>query len=362
MRNCSVRSALNEAQRNYGSVLIWLGFLFLLVIGPPLDLGRVLVAVNKPNVRLFAGKVVFARVLRDELVKAIDVSQLPAKFNRAGFCALANQLQHFLGKLRNGYEIAPSALITLRYSGYFYADRSCFSDSLMAWFCLPRKHAVEANLRRNRDTLVSKTYLQSRLRRRTYQYEFRNTNSDGSLLQSNGLLTGEFHLSQLRIHRLPLFSGVVGINAGSDRDGHSCESGPKSGARARPLDWSPNSVSYPRPCCKVNPIYSYFYGFLGAVLMFCGMVSIGVCGSCRQFKFGIIALSCAVLLIYGAFKVIYHALDLLDACEDNVTHNYRLTSPNYCNTPIAIGRQAMANVLSTDKQIAVISALAEGSS
>lgn len=45
-----------------------------------------------------------------------------------------------------------------------------------------------------------------------------------------------------------------------------------------------------------------------------------------------------------------------------VTQKCLLTSPNYCNTLIAIGRQAMANVLSTDKQIAVISALAEGSS
>lgn len=47
---------------------------------------------------------------------------------------------------------------------------------------------------------------------------------------------------------------------------------------------------------------------------------------------------------------------------NTVSHKYRLTSPNYCNTLISIGRAHMANVLSTDKQIAVISALAEGSS
>jgi len=44
-----------------------------------------------------------------------------------------------------------------------------------------------------------------------------------------------------------------------------------------------------------------------------------------------------------------------------VTHKYLLTSPNYCNTVIAIGRAQMANVLSMEKKIAVISGLAEGS-
>jgi hypothetical protein len=39
-----------------------------------------------------------------------------------------------------------------------------------------------------------------------------------------------------------------------------------------------------------------------------------------------------------------------------------LTTLDYCNTLITIGRLEMANVLSTDKQVAVIAALAEGSS
>jgi IS1 family transposase len=47
--------------------------------------------------------------------------------------------------------------------------------------------------------------------------------------------------------------------------------------------------------------------------------------------------------------------------DNNVTQKL-LTTPDYCNTLIAIGRQHMANVLSADKQIAVISGLAEGSS
>jgi hypothetical protein len=48
--------------------------------------------------------------------------------------------------------------------------------------------------------------------------------------------------------------------------------------------------------------------------------------------------------------------------DNTVTQKYHLTSHNYCNTVIAIGRAHMANVLNTGKQIAVISALAEGSS
>ncbi len=46
---------------------------------------------------------------------------------------------------------------------------------------------------------------------------------------------------------------------------------------------------------------------------------------------------------------------------NNVTQKL-LTKLDYCNTLIASGRHHMANVLSTDKQIAVIGALAEGSS
>jgi IS1 family transposase len=39
-----------------------------------------------------------------------------------------------------------------------------------------------------------------------------------------------------------------------------------------------------------------------------------------------------------------------------------LTSTNYCNTVLAIGRAHMANVLGTEKQVAIIGGLAEGSS
>ena len=60
------------------------------------------------------------------------------------------------------------------------------------------------------------------------------------------------------------------------------------------------------------------------------------------------------------------------ACEDSESGDFfwhgntvtqkLLTTPYFCNTLIAIGRANMANVLSFDKQVAIISALAEGSS
>jgi IS1 family transposase len=48
--------------------------------------------------------------------------------------------------------------------------------------------------------------------------------------------------------------------------------------------------------------------------------------------------------------------------SNTVTQKYRLTSSNSCNTLIGIGRTDMPNVLDKDKQIAIISALTEGSS
>ena len=47
--------------------------------------------------------------------------------------------------------------------------------------------------------------------------------------------------------------------------------------------------------------------------------------------------------------------------DNTVPRKYLLTSTNYWGTVIGIGRTNMPNVLSTDKQVAVISALAEGS-
>ena len=73
-----------------------------------------------------------------------------------------------------------------------------------------------------------------------------------------------------------------------------------------------------------------------------------------------------LLMVAGGFLVLALLMPFLaqiaDSSENTVTQKYLLTSPNYCNTLIPIGRAQMANVLSTDRQISVISALAEGSS
>jgi IS1 family transposase len=68
-----------------------------------------------------------------------------------------------------------------------------------------------------------------------------------------------------------------------------------------------------------------------------------------------------VALVSGLIAMFLAHL-ILRFWDNTVTQKYPLTTPNYCNTLIVIGRAQMANILSTDKQIAVIGALAEGSS
>jgi hypothetical protein len=63
----------------------------------------------------------------------------------------------------------------------------------------------------------------------------------------------------------------------------------------------------------------------------------------------------------GIVFSIHCADHLFDLDEISVTQKFCLTTPNYCNTVLFIGRAQMANVLPMDKQVAVISALAEGS-
>jgi IS1 family transposase len=79
--------------------------------------------------------------------------------------------------------------------------------------------------------------------------------------------------------------------------------------------------------------------------------------------------------MYGAGMLFYCLTEFFDSTTDcsefqsqskeahNNTVTQKLLTPgNYCNTVLAIGRTHMANVLTKDKQVAVISALAEGSS
>jgi hypothetical protein len=73
---------------------------------------------------------------------------------------------------------------------------------------------------------------------------------------------------------------------------------------------------------------------------------------------GLIALGTMLVLLPLLMLFVQLILSRLD---DTVTHKYTLTSSNYCNTVISIGRTQMANILSIEKQVAIISALAEGS-
>jgi hypothetical protein len=68
-----------------------------------------------------------------------------------------------------------------------------------------------------------------------------------------------------------------------------------------------------------------------------------------------LALSVFALLFVFAFQVIATLLALHDYWAESVTQKY-LAPRIYCNTVMIV-----ANVLNTDKQIAVIGALAEGS-
>jgi hypothetical protein len=103
---------------------------------------------------------------------------------------------------------------------------------------------------------------------------------------------------------------------------------------------------------------AYSRRLIGSLLTLCGLLLAGLG---------------AILLGYGWLWGPWSwAAPLLkqDKCEqddgprfnhtDTVTQKL-LTVPYYCNTLIAIGRANMANVLSIDKQVAIISALAEGS-
>jgi hypothetical protein len=67
------------------------------------------------------------------------------------------------------------------------------------------------------------------------------------------------------------------------------------------------------------------------------------------------------VFLWGVNIIFAHTFNISPRSEDTVPQKYLLTSFNYWGTVIGIGRADMPNVLSTDKQVAVISALAEGS-
>jgi hypothetical protein len=141
-------------------------------------------------------------------------------------------------------------------------------------------------------------------------------------------------------------------------------------------DPSRNKTRYDQKPCKQYQLPLYFYVFIG---WFCVLVAIyGVCSNGRPIlRWSIVALGAIGLLTdLGAcafgnpatFWKFGWLLGKEEDCEDSqISHNFNtvtqklLTLPYYCNTLISIGRSNMANVLSIDKQIAIISALAEGS-
>jgi IS1 family transposase len=101
---------------------------------------------------------------------------------------------------------------------------------------------------------------------------------------------------------------------------------------------------------------------LGVVGVFGGVGCVGLLAYFFRTRLlqccGIVLFGC--LLIWFAFQLIFHGMDLLGG---KIVTQKHLTAYQLCNTVIAVGRlNPMANVLNMDKQIGVISALAEGSS
>jgi IS1 family transposase len=118
------------------------------------------------------------------------------------------------------------------------------------------------------------------------------------------------------------------------------------------------------------PTWRFVAGFCGLLTGF-GVAVIAIRGQNRAMFF-------AGISVCGISTVIW--LTGHEDCSDNTLKGYHqectdpspnhantvtqklLTTLGYCNTVLSIGRAHMANVLNTDKQIAVIGGLAEGSS
>lgn len=110
----------------------------------------------------------------------------------------------------------------------------------------------------------------------------------------------------------------------------------------------------------------------GRYLRFCGACLLGAVCFLTGVEFAYAASNSGVSgwsSIWRSFLCAYTEHDCENGCgswksshtADTVTHEYLLTSPTYWGTVIVIGRANMANVLDKNQQVAVISALAEGS-
>jgi hypothetical protein len=169
---------------------------------------------------------------------------------------------------------------------------------------------------------------------------------------SNSEIVG---ISGTAVNLLPLFLGVDRIEDSGDRNYNCCGGSPK----IRTLEGSPNpTVLNPTPG-GLQSLKGWAYVITGGVCFLFSLVLFraGFCERWDKWYFGIFAILVGIALLKGFIELVRHGAELLDpSLRESVTQKY-LTFPHLCNTVID-----MANVLPIDKQIAVIGALAEGSS
>ena len=154
------------------------------------------------------------------------------------------------------------------------------------------------------------------------------------------------HRGKLTTHGLPLSSGIPDVSSGRKEDHNG-------GNRSDPIR-SSHELKSPR-------LLGCFVGMAALILAFLGYFAILYSLSRHYwFLFGRLGLFFLGVALFAVSAYLVHrALDLLEN-DNTVTQKYLLTSLNYCNTVMSIGRTQMANVLPMEKQVAVISALAEG--
>ena len=148
--------------------------------------------------------------------------------------------------------------------------------------------------------------------------------------------------------------GLLSDDAKSPKGGEQANSGCDNQSPIRDGFW-PESLSQVIFCLLI-----------GGLLVLCGCE---ITYRRDGFRWGVLA--CILIIVgLGLLNLTLIAChengkqDSNSGCSHNgviVPHKYFLTSTNYWGTVIPIGRANMPNVLSTDKQVAVISALAEGS-
>jgi IS1 family transposase len=120
------------------------------------------------------------------------------------------------------------------------------------------------------------------------------------------------------------------------------------------------------PFQRCVPLWRVAIGFVGIV----GGSIWGLTGRSYERLFGGLGIAAVAIIVWATghetceqyTKDNNQTGDCAAKVHANTVTHKLLTSPSFCNTLIAIGRANMANVLSVDKQVAIVSALAEGSS